>query len=345
MSDIQVTSIDGNQINVTTGLVVGPLPSLQLAAGDGITITSGGGVSTISANLSELSIPANLADLGDVSAGSTSGQVLSYDGTSWTGLTLSIPANLADLLNVQGTPTAGQVLAWDGASWAPADDQTGGSSNVANLADLGDVSGTAPATGQALVWSGSEWAGGTIPPGTTVNGLSGAVNLVSGENVTITADGQNLTIASVGGGAGVSAVNGLSGNISLIPGDNINISQSGQNVSIAANGGLYWVESPTLSIDSSLDDNGNLTLDVAWPTAPFGVFATNRSPGEVLVRWQEPIPRRLRYYVEYEVAQPPNAPTISNLSVTADGLIGNITSDDDADLVEIQYSADGTTFI
>ncbi|MGA0398118.1 MAG: hypothetical protein ACO3O3_13225, partial [Ilumatobacteraceae bacterium] len=164
MSDIQVTSIDGNQINVTTGVVVGPLPSLQLAAGSGIDISNAGGVSTISANLSEL----------------------------------SIPANLTDLSNVNGTPATGQVLAWDGSSWAPADDQTGGSSNVANLADLADVSNAAPANGQALVWSGSEWAGGTIPPSTTVNGLSGSLTIVAGSGASVATSGSVITISSTG---------------------------------------------------------------------------------------------------------------------------------------------------
>lgn len=125
MSDIQVTSVDGSQINVTTGALAGPLPSLQLAAGTGIDIANAGGVSTISANLAELSVPANLADLADVS-------------------------------NV--SVAAGQVLAWDGA----------------------------------------EWGGANIPPGTTVNGLSGNVSLVAGDGVNIVSNGTNLTLSATG---------------------------------------------------------------------------------------------------------------------------------------------------
>lgn len=106
MSDIQVTSIDGNQINVTTGVVVGPLPSLQLAAGTGITIASGGGVSTISANLS---IPANLADLSDVSTSSlTLGQALTWNGTQWTGANIPVGTTL------NGLSGAVTLLAGDG---------------------------------------------------------------------------------------------------------------------------------------------------------------------------------------------------------------------------------------
>jgi hypothetical protein len=258
-----VTAGVGDTINVTTSPLAGPLPELQLVAGSGITVASKNGVSTISANFSELSIPANLADLADVSAGATSGQVLSYSGTSWGGLTLSIPVNLADLSNVNGTPTTGQVLAWDGSVWAPSDDQTGGSSNVANLADLADVSSTPPETGQALVWGGSEWAGGNIPPGTTVNGLSGAVNLVSGGNVAITVDGQNLTIASVGGGDRVTALNGLTGSLTLTAGDGVTIANSGSTITLNATADLngYATEAYVDSAVANLVNGSTAALD------------------------------------------------------------------------------------
>lgn len=157
MSDIQVTSVDGSQINVSTGTVVGPLPSLQLAAGDGIDIANAGGVSTISANL-------------------------------------SIPSNLADLSNVNGTPTTGQVLAWNGTVWAPADDQTGGGSDVANLSDLADVSNAGAKLGQQLAWNGSIWE--PVNPtagGTTVNGLSGDLLIEGISPVSVESDG-NLTL-------------------------------------------------------------------------------------------------------------------------------------------------------
>jgi hypothetical protein len=106
MSDIQVTSVDGSQINVSTGTVVGPLPSLQLAAGSGINISNAGGVSTISANLA---IPANLADLGDVSTSSlTLGQALTWNGTQWAG------ANIPVGTTVNGLFGAVALVAGDG---------------------------------------------------------------------------------------------------------------------------------------------------------------------------------------------------------------------------------------
>lgn len=106
MSDIQVTSVDGSQINVSTGTVVGPLPSLQLAAGNGINISNAGGVSTISANLT---IPANLADLSDVSTSSlTQGQALTWNGTQWTGANIPVGTTL------DGLSGAVKLLAGDG---------------------------------------------------------------------------------------------------------------------------------------------------------------------------------------------------------------------------------------
>lgn len=160
MSDITVTATSGGTINVSTGTVVGPLPQLQVAAGNGITINTSGGVSTISANVADL----------------------------------SIPVNLADLTNVSGSPSVGQVLAWDGSTWAPADDQAGGSSDVANLADLGDVSASSPITGQALIWSGSAWDAANAPVTTQVNGLSGNITLASAGGVIVQTSPGVITI-------------------------------------------------------------------------------------------------------------------------------------------------------
>jgi hypothetical protein len=64
----------------------------------------------------------------------------------------------------------------------------------AALSDLSDVSGGSPSAGQALVWSGSEWSGGDIPPGTTLNGLSGSLTLAAGGNVSIASSGSTITI-------------------------------------------------------------------------------------------------------------------------------------------------------
>jgi len=191
VSDIQVTSVDGQTINVSTGTVVGPLPELQIAAGTGISINSSGGVSTISANVAELSIPVNLSDLSDVSNVSpTVGQTLSWNGTVWAAD--DDVANIADLADVSNvSPTVGQTLSWNGTVWAAADD-------VSNLSDLSDVSNVSPTVGQTLSWNGTAWVAANTTAGTTVNTLSGNISLVGGTNINISSDGQNLTIGTIG---------------------------------------------------------------------------------------------------------------------------------------------------
>lgn len=190
MSDITVTLSSGNQINVTTSPLAGPLPELQIAAGDGISIVSSGGVSTISATSA---VVANLADLSDVSDGATAGQVLSYNGSVWGGLTLSIPSNIADLGDVTANATAGQILAYDGSNWAATD-----VNSAVSLSGVGDVSSTSPAAGQALTWNGTAWSPENVPVGTTINGLSGGVTLVAGDNINLSVDGQNITVGTIG---------------------------------------------------------------------------------------------------------------------------------------------------
>ncbi len=157
MSDIQVTSVDGNQINVTTGVVVGPLPSLQIAAGTGITIASGGGVSTISANVSQLSIPSNLADLSNVNGSPAANQALIYTGTEWQ--PGNIPARTTinslsgDLTLANGT---GLTLAENGSTLT-----LSAAIPPNNLADLADVSAASPSTDQILTYNGSAWVAAT----------------------------------------------------------------------------------------------------------------------------------------------------------------------------------------
>lgn len=64
-----------------------------------------------------------LKDLNDVEAAlsPTSGQVLSYNGTSWAADDASGGATvLNDLTDVSGSPSSGQVLTYNGSNWAPA---------------------------------------------------------------------------------------------------------------------------------------------------------------------------------------------------------------------------------
>lgn len=198
MSDINVTAGTGGTINVSTGTVVGPLPELQIAAGNGITVSTSGGVSTVSANLTALAIPANLADLADVQGGSQSGQLLSYNGTSWGGLTLA----LSDLSDVTGTPSSGQVLSWDGANWT-ASNGSGGNGTSGNLSGLSDVAFTTPNVGDTIAWDGGNWTAETNVR--SINGFAQDVFLAAGagaeidsSNGTVTVSGRTLPNGGIG---------------------------------------------------------------------------------------------------------------------------------------------------
>lgn len=159
MSDIQVTSVNGQTINVSTGTVVGPLPELQIAAGTGISINSSGGVSTISANVDELSIPANLADLSDVS-------------------------------NV--SPTVGQTLSWNGTAWVAANTTAGTVGNhTHNIADLGNVNTTGIADGQVLSYDNGTWVAEYSV--SAVNLMAGDIT-VEGDGITVVNDNANSSV-------------------------------------------------------------------------------------------------------------------------------------------------------
>lgn len=55
-------------------------------------------------------------------------------------------------------------------------------------------------------------------------------------------------VASGGGGAGVSSLNGETGAVNLVQGANITITPTGQNITIAASGGSGSIPQATFSI-------------------------------------------------------------------------------------------------
>ena len=73
----------------------------------------------------------------------------------------------------------------------------------------------------------------------SLNGLTGAVTLAPGTNVSFTPSGNTITINATGGGgaAGVSSFNGLTGAVTLAPGANIALTPSGNTITINGTGG------------------------------------------------------------------------------------------------------------
>lgn len=82
------------------------------------------------------------------------------------------------------------------------------------LENLVDVLITSPSSGQVLTYNGSVWVNGSAGSGgvSSLNSLTGAVNLVAGTNITLTPSGQNITISL--SGSLYSVVN-ISSNVTL----------------------------------------------------------------------------------------------------------------------------------
>jgi Chaperone of endosialidase len=151
--------------------------------------------------------------------GATSGQVLSWNGTTWTPTTLSgggpgdnwgsqsaaVNATLAGN-GTTGSPlgiaqqgaTNGQVLRWNGTAWAPATNTVsffvaptltgnGTSGNPLGIAQQGAT------TGQVLKWNGTTWA-----PAADATGGGGGNNYAAGTGISITGTAPNFTINNTG---------------------------------------------------------------------------------------------------------------------------------------------------
>lgn len=80
----------------------------------------------------------------------------------------------------------------------------------------------------------------------TVNGLSGQIQITAGSNVTVNMDGQAIRISSSGGTGGsfiggVSSLNGLFGDLEITAGENISVTLDELSIRIASSGGAVGV--------------------------------------------------------------------------------------------------------
>lgn len=99
-------------------------------------------------------------------------------GISLTGTTFALNAAISDLTNVASTsPSSGQVLKWNGSAWAPAADAAG--SGASNSFETIAISGQSSVVAESA---------------------TDTLNLVAGNNVTLTTDASTdtITIASSG---------------------------------------------------------------------------------------------------------------------------------------------------
>ena len=94
--------------------------------------------------------------------------------------------------------------------------------------------------------------------------LSGTVQFVGAQGVSVTALGSTITVA----GSGVTSLNNLTGPVQLLAGSNISITPSGQNLTIAA------TETVANPINQSFIINGDFLYDQPNEGQPYNVAGT-----------------------------------------------------------------------
>jgi hypothetical protein len=253
-------------LSVAGGIGPPGLGNLLLAEGDGIDIATVGNVATISTNLT---IPANLADLADVAAAApTSGQVLTYNGSAWTAgsestnltgyateaFVTSAVANLVD-----SSPTALDTL--NELAAALGDDPNFSATITASLAGKANLSHT-HASADISDFAAAASANAPVQ---SVNNATGDITIVNGTGLTLTESGSTLTLAAAlppsnladladvsgtptadqaliyngtewqpGDIPAGTTLNGLSGSVVVANGTGITLTESGQTLTLAA---------------------------------------------------------------------------------------------------------------
>jgi len=112
--------------------------------------------------------------------------------------------------------------------------------------------------GRSWIWNGIAWDVYSTVSGnvvTQLNGLTGGVTLAAGSNITLSPVGNTITIASTGGGGGISgpyviSLRGLTGAVGLTNGSGIGLSVSGNTLTFSNTG--------VLSIDGGTGDITNV---------------------------------------------------------------------------------------
>ena len=234
--NVAVSSSAADTLSLTVGGGVGPpgAGNVALAAGDGILITSTANVATINCTVEGVpeSVLENLSNVFDQNA--TTGDVLAYNGTAWASssnyATLTYVDNaVANLVDAApgALDTLNELAAaiGDDANFSATITTSLAGKAAANhthsLSSLSDVIGTASAN-QTILYNGTTWQPGNIPAGTTINGLTGAVNISAGSDVSITTVGQQVFISATGAGSSSSS------SLAASPGDGLRLDDFSQ---------------------------------------------------------------------------------------------------------------------
>ena len=123
----------------------------------------------------------SLSELPDVNlTNPLAGDVLTYDGTSWTGSAMT-GINSLESIN----PTLNDFLKYDGVGWQPVD---------IYLTDIFDVTIAAPNFGEVLTWNGAQWI--NLPP-TSYEPMDTFQGNVIGFDSSIIVDATNNSITAI----------------------------------------------------------------------------------------------------------------------------------------------------
>jgi hypothetical protein len=99
----------------------------------------------------------------------------------------------------------------------------------------------------------------TMNPVSSINGLTGAITIAGGTDISVTDPPNNtLTIAYTGSGSGgVSTLNGLSGSLTLLGSSGITITSSGSDITIDQSANLDGGSADAVYLVSQMIDGGN----------------------------------------------------------------------------------------
>ena len=230
-------------------------------------------------------------------------------GQAWTALPYAvgaIPANLADLADVTSdTPSSGQVLKWNGTAWAPAADDggVGGAGTVTSVSGTGTINGlsltgtvtssgnleltgalsatldelsdviiSTPLANEVLKWdnTSAKWVNGTTTDNNTTYTLT-AQGVLAGGRINLTGTDSTVGDVTIAQGSGIS-----------VSGDDITntITISSSNTFTGT------VNIPTLNVGTGITATNSINFDTsaggfafrpASQTTIFGSESLNRN--------------------------------------------------------------------
>ena len=100
----------------------------------------------------------------------------------------------------------------------------------------------------------------------SLNGLTGVLNILAGAGITVTPSGSGITIAATGGGGGVTSLNSLTGALDITAGSGIVVTPGGSSISIAS-AATPWTDIQTYG---GVPKNVSIASETTTATASYG---------------------------------------------------------------------------